>query len=96
MKAMKARFVTLGEKGIKIYSEKETVLIPSFKAKPPLDFCGAGDATNAGIMTGLALGLEIEEAALLGACMASITIEQIGVTGVASTEQIIDRIKGSE
>lgn len=90
---IKARFVTLGGKGIKIYSEKETVLIPSFKAKPPLDFCGAGDATSAGIMIGLTLGLEMEEAALLGACMASITIEQIGVTGVASIEQIIERIK---
>jgi len=92
-KSEKPRFVTLGGKGIKIYSEKETVLVPSFKAKPPLDFCGAGDATNAGIMTGLTLGLEIEEAVLLGACMASITIEQIGVTGVAYIEQIIDRIK---
>ncbi len=95
-KVMKARFVTLGEKGIKIYSEKETVLIPSFKANPPLDFCGAGDATNAGIMIGLTLGLKIEEAALLGACMASITIEQIGVTGIAGTNQIIDRITAKE
>ena len=90
------KFVTLGEKGIKIYTEKETVLIPSFKATPPFDFCGAGDATNAGIMIGLVLGLKIEEATLLGACMASITIEQIGVTGVASTEQIIDRIKAKK
>ena len=93
--SIKARFVTLGEKGIKIYKEKETVLIPSFKATPPLDFCGAGDATTAGIVTGLVLGLKIEEAALLGACMAAITIEQIGVTGVASIEQITDRIKGN-
>lgn len=93
---IKTRFVTLGGKGVKIYSENETVLVPSFKAKPPLDFCGAGDATNAGIMIGLTLGLKIEESVLLGACMASITIEQIGITGVAGYDQIINKINGKK
>ncbi|HVI39060.1 MAG TPA: PfkB family carbohydrate kinase [Anaerovoracaceae bacterium] len=85
------RFVTMGEKGIMIYNGNEKIHIPSFKATPPFDICGAGDATNAGIMLGLTLGLNIEEAALLGACAASITIEQIGVTGTATREQVKGR-----
>lgn len=86
------RIVTMGERGIMLYDGDEKTHIPSFPAKPPLDICGAGDATNAGIMLGLTLGLDKKEAALLGACTASVTIEQIGVTGTATREQIIARM----
>ena len=86
------RFVTMGEKGIMVYKGHEQTHIPSFKAVPPFDFCGAGDATNAGIMLGLTRGLNNDEAALLGACIASITIEQIGVTGTATKEQVKKRL----
>jgi bifunctional ADP-heptose synthase (sugar kinase/adenylyltransferase) len=86
------RIVTMGEKGILLCEENEKTHIPSFPAKPPLDICGAGDATNAGIMLGLTLGLDKKEAALLGACVASVTIEQIGVTGTATREQVKARM----
>lgn len=87
------RFVTMAEKGIMVYKGYDKTHIPSFKATPPFDFCGAGDATNAGIMLGLTRGLSNEEAALLGACIASITIEQIGVTGSATQKQVEKRLR---
>lgn len=86
------RIVTMGEKGILLYEGNEKTHIPSVPAKPPLDICGAGDATNAGIMLGLTLGLDKKEAALLGACVASVTIEQIGITGTATREQVKARM----
>lgn len=86
------RYVTMGEKGILIYEGKEKTHIPSFKATPPFDICGAGDATNAGIMIGLTQGLSKAEAAVLGACVSSITIEQIGVTGTATQSQVKQRL----
>lgn len=87
-----ARYVTMGDKGIQIYQGKEKYHIPSIKATPPFDICGAGDATNAGIMIGLTQGLNRVEAAVFGACVSSITIEQIGVTGVATQAQVKQRL----
>lgn len=87
--------VTMGEKGIMLFQEGAKTIVPSFPAKPPLDICGAGDSVNAGFMLGLTLGLSYQEAALLGACVASITIEQVGVTGTATRDQVKDRMKKS-
>lgn len=86
-------YITMGAAGIRVCHSGKNNLIPSFKATPPLDICGAGDATNSGIMIGLTLGLNYEEAALLGACVSSITIEQIGITGVATVEQTVERLR---
>lgn len=86
------RFVTMGEKGILITQGQERSHVPSIQATPPFDFCGAGDATNAGIMIGLTQGLSTIEAATLGACVSSITIEQIGVTGTATPSQVKQRL----
>jgi sugar/nucleoside kinase (ribokinase family) len=58
----------------------------------PLDIVGAGDATNAGTMLGLTLGLTLPESVLLGGCVSSITIQQIGVTGTATIEQVKERL----
>lgn len=85
-------FVTEGEKGISIYENAHKIHIDGFKATPPLDICGAGDATNAGICLGLALGLSKEESSLLGCAVSSITIEQIGVTGSANMAQLKARL----
>ncbi len=84
-------FVTRGSKGIVVFGEKVD-LIPAFKVTGEIDIVGAGDATNAGIVMGLALGLTPSEAALLGCCISSITIQQIGKTGTASPEAVVGRL----
>ena len=68
--------------------------VPAFTVTGPVDICGAGDASSAGIVLGLSLGLSAEEAALLGCCVSSITIEQIGVTGTATVQQVRNRLAG--
>lgn len=80
-------FVTRGKEGIVVF-EKEVSIVPAFLVEGETDICGAGDATNAGIVLGLTLGLSTAQAALLGCCISSITITQLGTTGTASVEEV--------
>ncbi len=91
-KNIKAFFLTRGDAGIAIYRPGERKFIPAVKATLPIDICGAGDATNAGIVLGLTLGLSQEESALLGATISSLTIEQIGTTGCTSIPKVKERL----
>ncbi|WRS28818.1 PfkB family carbohydrate kinase [Oscillospiraceae bacterium MB08-C2-2] len=85
-------FVTMGERGSLVFEEGRVQEIPAFPVIGPVDIVGAGDATNAGIVLGLSLGLSPAEAALVGNCVASLTIQQIGVTGTATMEQVRERL----
>jgi hypothetical protein len=40
----------------------------------------------------MALGLSVKESALLACCVSSITIQQIGTTGIASIGQVVERL----
>lgn len=84
-------YVTRGDQGIVVFGEK-VELVPAFHVEGEIDICGAGDATNAGIVLGLTLGLTPAEAALLGCCISSITIQQIGTTGTASVKKVTERL----
>ncbi len=84
-------FITLGAEGLYVF-DGEAKHIEPFKVEGEIDIVGAGDATSAGIVLGLALGLSLEEAATLGCCVASITIQQIGITGTASIEEVVNRL----
>jgi len=88
----RAVIVTLGENGAYVFEKRAMFHIPAFQVKGPLDIVGAGDATNAGMILGLTLGLTLPEAVLLGGCVASITIQQLGVTGTATIEQVRHRL----
>ncbi|HEY5563026.1 MAG TPA: PfkB family carbohydrate kinase [Clostridiaceae bacterium] len=91
MRNKKTVFITLGVNGSMVFDNKVTS-VPAFKVEGTIDICGAGDANNAGIVLGLTLGFDEVEAALIGNIVSSITIEQIGVTGTASIEQVIQRL----
>ena len=86
-------FVTRGAAGIVVFEEGcAPQQVPAFHVEGEVDIVGAGDATNAGIMLGLSLGLSAPEAALLACCISSITIQQIGTTGTAGTQQVKQRL----
>ena len=87
----KPLFVTRGGDGIVIFNGK-TELVPAFHVEGELDIVGAGDATNAGLVLGLALGLSEAEAALLACCVSSITIQQLGCTGTSDTKRVAERL----
>ncbi len=88
-------YITCGARGMIVFGENGYTEVPGFKVDGEIDITGAGDATNAGIATGLALGLTEAEAARLACAVSSITIQQIGCTGTATTEQVADRLRGT-
>lgn len=85
--------VTMGIDGACVIDKDTVTKVPAFHVEGPIDIVGAGDATNAGIVLGLSLGLTLPEAVLLGGCISSVTIQQIGVTGVASVEKVKERME---
>lgn len=84
--------VTLGENGAMTTDGETITRVPAQRVEPPIDICGAGDATNAGLAFGTAIGLSLTEAAYLAGVISSITIKQLGVTGTATIDQILEKL----
>ncbi len=82
-------FVTDGANGIVVCHPKlHHTQVPAYPVSGPIDICGAGDSCSAGIASAMVSGLTHEQAAAFGNLVASITIQQIGVTGTATPEQV--------
>jgi sugar/nucleoside kinase (ribokinase family) len=85
-------FATLGERGIVAAdSSGEIVRAGGIPVSGPIDIVGAGDSATSGIVTTLLAGGSRLEAACVGNLVASITIQQLGVTGVATPAQVLER-----
>ena len=86
-------FATVGPDGI-LYVDRDTAChVPGVPITGPIDIVGAGDSTTAGIVSALCAGATPAQAARLGCLLASITIQQIGVTGTSSPEQVLARFR---
>lgn len=85
--------VTRGSKGIMLFHGQEMESVDGVKVSGPLDIVGAGDSTSAGFVLGLTLGLTRRQAAMVGCCVSSITIQQIGTTGIATVPQVLVRLE---
>jgi len=85
--------VTSGADGAYIFEGDTVDFIPAFNVEGPIDIVGAGDATNAGVILGKTLGLSLPDSVLLGSCISSITIRQLGVTGTATIGQIKQQLE---
>lgn len=83
-------FITRNKDGIAVF-DNELTSVPAYPPKGEIDVCGAGDASNAGIALGLALGLSPAEAAVIACAVSSVTIEQIGTTGTSTPEKAKER-----
>ncbi|MDO5308715.1 MAG: PfkB family carbohydrate kinase [Planctomycetia bacterium] len=79
-----------------VSSDAETIdaiVVPAIPVAPPIDICGAGDATNAGFAFARTLGFPLQDAAYLAGVVSSITIKQLGVTGTASVDQVLETLR---
>ena len=90
-KSEKPIFITLGSKGISGYADGEDFYHPGYLTSGPIDIVGAGDSLLAGCGISLCAGAMPDEAAYIGNLIGSITIEQIGTTGIATPEQLLER-----
>ena len=84
--------ITCGQAGA-IVSDPEPCIVPGVRVEGPIDPTGAGDSATAGAVLALTAGASLPEAALIGNLVASITIQQLAVTGVASPDQLPDRLE---
>jgi sugar/nucleoside kinase (ribokinase family) len=88
-------FCTRGEKALVIADprhDKTTLFtVPAYPVAGPTDTVGAGDSSSAAIACALAAGIGLPQAGAFGNLAASITIQQIGVTGTATPTQLRDR-----
>ena len=90
-------FITRGPDGILLVDPKGgAVAVPGYRVTGEIDIVGAGDSTSAGIVSALCAGARPMDAALVGCLVASITIQQIGTTGVATPEQVKRRFADYE
>lgn len=81
-------FVSCGADGIRVLENDRICTVPACRVEGPVDICGAGDSALTGIACALCAGATLSEAALLGNLVASIIVQQIGVTGTATPEQL--------
>jgi rfaE bifunctional protein kinase chain/domain len=90
-------FCTRGERGIVLVDPRsgESLSVPAYPVRGPIDVVGAGDSTSAGIACATASGANLADAAAFGNLVASITIQQIGTTGTATPEEVRQRWRES-
>lgn len=86
-------YITRGSQGIVAFDSNGYSIIPAFEVTGETDIVGAGDATNASLVLGRVLGLSPEDASILACAVSSITIQQIGTTGIAKPEEVIEVLK---
>ncbi len=86
-------FVTVGEHGILVFCNDGAWHVPAVPVSGEIDIVGAGDSVTGGIVPTLCLGAHPVEAAIIGNLVASITIQQIGVTGTATPSQVLERFR---
>lgn len=91
----RAVVVTLGSNGVLVITpEEETMHVPGVPVEGEIDIVGAGDSFTAGMVATLAVqGMGWDQAAIVGNLVASITIQQIGTTGHATQEQLMQRLE---
>jgi rfaE bifunctional protein kinase chain/domain len=87
--------ITLGEEGIYLRESLDQPgrVMPAIPVSGPIDIVGAGDSVNAATGAALCAGAALDEAALLGNLVASIVIQQIGVTGTATPAQVLEQFQ---
>jgi len=84
-------FLTAGENGVFVFDDAGMTHVPGIHVAGPIDIVGAGDSTMAGIVAALCCEATNAEAGRMGCLVASITIQQLGTTGTATREQVVER-----
>ncbi len=91
-KKVKALVVTRGGQGSEIWRSGEMQPVPVAPARAVVDPTGCGDAYRAGLLYGLAQGMDWETTGRLAAVMGALKIEQAGAQNhTADRVQIADR-----
>jgi bifunctional ADP-heptose synthase (sugar kinase/adenylyltransferase) len=85
-------FVTAGRRGMWT-SDPQPTLVRGVRVPGPTDPTGAGDSATAGAVLALCAGASPPEAALVANLVASITVQQLAVTGTANPDELVPRLE---
>ncbi len=88
-RSRRAAIITAASRGAYIFDEGGMEQLLAVPVSGPVDTVGAGDSVCAGLVAALCAGATLREAAEIGNLVASITIQQIGVTGTATADQVL-------
>ncbi len=91
-KMVKALIVTRGAEGSTIIAGSERIDIPCVKAKEVLDPTGCGDAYRAGLLYGIAKGMDWRATGQLASVMGSLKIASRGGQNHAVTRDIVAKV----
>jgi len=81
---------TVGEKGLRIYNNGEITEVPGIAVTGQVDVTGAGDSVTAGLVSALAAGATMEQAAQIGNAAAAVCVKQVGSSGKVTTDDILN------
>ena len=84
---------TLGEKGVRIYTESSAVAVPALSVSGQTDVCGAGDMFTSGFVSALTAGADMELAGTIGNTAAAICVSQLGTSGYVTVPDILQMIQ---
>lgn len=84
-------FITLGSAGISGFAGGESFHFPGYQTTGPIDIVGAGDSVLAGVGLSLCVRATPQEAAYIGNLVGSITVQQLGTTGIATQADLRQR-----
>lgn len=90
-KRVKALIITKGAEGSAIYSDGRLISIPCVKADKVVDPTGCGDAYRAGLLYGIASGMDWQSCGQLGALIGSLKIASRGGQNHIFTRAEIDQ-----
>ena len=96
LKELALRFlvVTMGEKGLRVYSPKDAPITLPAVARQVYDVTGAGDTSLAAFGVGYASGLPLEECAMLSNAAAGVVVAKVGTETVTREELIASATQG--
>ncbi len=81
--------ITLGSRGVYINSNGRSEIIPAYRVDA-VDTTGAGDAFNGGLLTALAEGKDLWEAANFANALAALSVQRLGAAGSMPSREEID------
>jgi sugar/nucleoside kinase (ribokinase family) len=82
--------ITLGAAGVLVCEHKTCQQINAIEVDQIIDVVGAGDSVMAALTISCASGATLAEAAEIAMFVAGVTVRQIGTTGTATIQQIIE------
>ena len=91
-KGIGTAIITLGEHGVLLHNQDQSVHLPAASAGDVVETTGAGDAFNGGFSVGLAAGLTSLEAVRLGIATAGISVTRPGTAASMPSRDEVDQL----